>query len=74
MKVFITWSGERSRAVAELIRKWLPGVLQTVKPYFSPDDVAKGSRWSTEIAKELEQSSVGENVVLRRIMEPSDRT
>jgi hypothetical protein len=26
-----------------------------VRPYFSPDDVAKGSRWSSEIAKELEE-------------------
>ena len=34
-------------------------MLQAVRPYFSPDDVAKGSRWSSEIAKELEASRVG---------------
>jgi hypothetical protein len=39
--------------------KWLPSVLQAVRPYFSPDDVAKGSRWSSEIAKELDASRVG---------------
>lgn len=59
MKVFISWSGDRSRAIADVLRRWLPSVLQAVRPYFSPDDVAKGSRWSAEIAKELEASRVG---------------
>ena len=59
MKVFISWSGERSRALAEVLRRWLPAVIQVVKPYYSPDDTVKGARWSTEIAKELENSRVG---------------
>jgi TIR domain len=59
MKVFISWSGPLSRAIADVLRRWLPSVLQAVRPYFSPDDVAKGSRWSSEIAKELEASRIG---------------
>ena len=59
MKVFISWSGERSKHIAEILRDWIPSVLQAVKPYFSPDDVGKGSRWSTEIAKELDASRIG---------------
>lgn len=59
MKVFISWSGKRSRSVGEAVREWLPAVLQAVKPYFSPDDVAKGSVWDTEIASELKQSKFG---------------
>jgi len=59
MKVFISWSGDLSKSLAEAVREWLPGVLQAVKPYFSPDDVAKGSRWSNEVAKELSECSVG---------------
>ena len=59
MKVFVSWSGEKSRAVAEVVRRWLPSVLQAVRPYFSPDDVTKGARWSAEIAKELEVSRIG---------------
>lgn len=59
MKVFLSWSGERSRAIADAMRRWFPSVLQAVRPYFSPDDVAKGARWSTEIAKELEASRIG---------------
>ncbi len=59
MKVFISWSGEQSRRYAEAIRDWLPAVLQMVTPYFTPTDVEKGARWSTDIAKELDSSQVG---------------
>lgn len=59
MKVFVSWSGNRSKALADILRRWLPSVLQAVRPYYSPDDVAKGARWSSEIAKELEASRVG---------------
>jgi hypothetical protein len=58
VKVFLSWSGNRSKAIAEVMRNWLPSVLQAVRPYFSPDDVSKGSRWSSEIAKELEASRI----------------
>ncbi|MGA8494313.1 MAG: TIR domain-containing protein [Xanthobacteraceae bacterium] len=59
MKVFISWSGELSKQLAHAFRTWLPRMLQSVKPYFSPSDVEKGSKWDNEISKELEQSSFG---------------
>ena len=59
MKVFISWSGDQSRKYAEAIRDWLPVVLQLVTPYFTPTDVEKGARWSTDIAKELDSSQIG---------------
>ena len=59
MKVFISWSGDTSKAIAETLREWFPSVLQAVKPYFSPDDITKGSRWGSEIAKELEECKIG---------------
>jgi len=59
MKVFISWSGKDSRKFGEALRDWLPAVLQFVKPYFTPSDVEKGSRWNSEIAKELESSKMG---------------
>lgn len=59
MKVFISWSGPKSKALAKVLSQWLPSVLQAVQPYYSPEDIGKGSRWSTEIAHELEQSRVG---------------
>jgi len=58
-KVFISWSGELSKKLAEEVRLWLPGVLQFVKPYFTPNDIEKGTRWSSEIANELESSNAG---------------
>lgn len=59
MRVFISWSGDSSKALAESLRNWLPSVIQAIKPYFSPDDISKGSRWSTDIAKELEECKMG---------------
>jgi hypothetical protein len=59
MKVFISWSGSLSKDLAEILRLWLPAVIQAVKPYYSPDDITKGARWSNEIGKELEECRVG---------------
>jgi TIR domain len=59
MKVFISWSGDTSKNIAEIFRQWLPSVIQVVKPYYSPDDITKGTRWSSEIAKELDESKLG---------------
>lgn len=59
MKVFISWSGPLSRRLGEALRDWLPGVLQLVTPYFTPSDIEKGTRWSSDIAKELSVSQVG---------------
>lgn len=59
MKVFISWSGERSKAVAEALHDWLPNVIQTVRPWVSLADIEKGTRWSTDIAAQLEECRIG---------------
>lgn len=59
MKVFISWSGKTSNAVAVLLKEWLPLVIQSVDPYVSSEDIQKGSRWATEIAGELDRSGFG---------------
>lgn len=59
MRVFISWSGAQSKALAEILHQWLPAVIQALRPYFTPDDIAKGTRWATEISKVLEDSRVG---------------
>src|SRR5262245_39475153 len=58
MKVFISWSGERSKLLGEAIRDWLPNVLQFTRPYFTPSDLEKGAKWNSEITRELEASGV----------------
>jgi hypothetical protein len=59
MKIFISWSGNTSRAVAVALRQWLPSVLQIVQPYVSSEDIEKGARWSAEIARELNDTAFG---------------
>jgi hypothetical protein len=59
MKVFISWSGNRSKYVADSLRNWLPKVIQAVRPWMSDEDMSIGTRWAAEIAGELEQTKVG---------------
>ncbi len=59
MKVFISWSGTTSRAVAEALHWWLPKVLQGIKPFVSAKDIDKGSNWTVELARELEETQFG---------------
>ena len=59
MKVFISWSGEKSHRVAVCLRDWLPNVIQSVVPYVSSEDIDKGARWSIDISSELDQSFFG---------------
>lgn len=59
MQIFISWSGEKSKQIGEAFRHWLPEVIQSVRPYFTPDDVAKGQRWAADIAESLHSSQFG---------------
>lgn len=63
MKIFFSWSGNQAQQIAAVLREWLPGVLQAVRPYFSPDDLKAGSRWSPEIASQLEACAMGVIIV-----------
>ncbi|MBU7018740.1 MAG: toll/interleukin-1 receptor domain-containing protein [Theionarchaea archaeon] len=58
MKIFLSWSGSRSKKIAEVLNEWLPKLILTADPWMSPD-IEKGNRWSPEIARELEDSRVG---------------
>lgn len=59
MKVFISWSGERSQALAVALRDWLPLVLHYAEPWLSTSDIKSGDRWGNEIAKGLQESNFG---------------
>jgi hypothetical protein len=59
MRIFLSWSGQRSKAVAEILHEWLPFVLQSVKPWLSASDIDKGTRWSADIASQLQDTLFG---------------
>jgi hypothetical protein len=59
MKVFLTWSGDRSHAVAKILGRYLPALINSVKPFLSSNGIATGARWTTEIATNLETANIG---------------
>ncbi len=60
MKVFISWSGQQSKAVAEVLRVWLGYVFQgNPELWMSGHDISAGDRWANQLGLVLEQSSLG---------------
>lgn len=59
MEIFLSWSGERSGACARSLKEWLPCVLQSLDPWVSSHDIAKGERGAAEIAKKLDEVHFG---------------
>lgn len=58
-RVFISWSGEPSKAVAIALNEWLPNVIQAVQPWMSQESIQAGSRWANEVARELDSCQTG---------------
>ncbi|GGA16447.1 toll/interleukin-1 receptor domain-containing protein [Dyella nitratireducens] len=59
MKLFISWSGERSKALALALKEWFPLVLHYADPWLSEADIEAGQRWADAVAKELEACNFG---------------
>ena len=59
MKIFISWSGDLSKKIADTMNKWLPCLLQTIKIFYSPEDIEKGENWDQRIASELSDCNYG---------------
>lgn len=59
MRVFISWSGDRSKGLAQALKDWLPLVLHYVEPWMSEASIDAGQRWGIAVAKELEASNYG---------------
>jgi len=58
-EIFISWSGPRSKFVAEALYDWIPRVIQSVNPWMSSENIRAGDRWFIEISKKLENSDFG---------------
>ena len=59
MKIFISWSGEQSKAVAEILRDWIKIVVQATEPFISTRDIDRGAIWFASISGELKETSIG---------------
>jgi hypothetical protein len=59
MKVFMSWSGTRSKAAAELLHDWVKCVVQASRPWISTRGIGRGAVWFSEINNELKDTTVG---------------
>tara|TARA_B100002003_G_scaffold231095_1_gene241805 strand:+ start:3819 stop:4613 length:795 start_codon:yes stop_codon:yes gene_type:complete len=59
LRVFVSWSGKKSRACAEVVRDWLPNVIQAVDPFISSEDIDSGVSWFNKIKSVLDECSFG---------------
>lgn len=59
MKVFLSWSGTRSEKVADLLKEWLPCVLQASEPWVSTSDIDRGAQWFNTIQGQLQDTTTG---------------
>jgi hypothetical protein len=58
-KVLISWSGDPSHRVALALHTWLPTVIDGIVPYVSSVNIPKGTRWFSELSRQLEVTSFG---------------
>lgn len=59
MKLFLSWSGDRSHAMALFFQEWLQCVIQACDPWVSSKDLEQGSVWHTEINSALQGTNIG---------------
>lgn len=59
MKIFVSWSGEKSRLYAEALKDWLEQCIQSVEVFFSSEDIEKGINWNTKLSTELSDTNFG---------------
>lgn len=59
MRIFLSWSGELSKAVAKEFAKWLPKILSPVKPWMSQHEIKAGTVWEEELFHNLNNTDSG---------------
>lgn len=59
MQLFLSWSGERSKAVATALTRWLPDVFQDLSVWMSAHHIDAGQRWGHELGNQLASTSFG---------------
>jgi hypothetical protein len=59
IRVFVSWSGERSARMATAFSNWLPKVIQMIEPWMSDENIPKGELWSNFIRDNLRENHLG---------------
>lgn len=59
MNVFISWSGDVSKSVGEILHKYLPTILQGVNVFLSSHDIDAGAKWAKVLSEQLECTNFG---------------
>lgn len=54
MNLFISWSGEKSRKIADIFCDLLPQIINYITPWYSPQSIEAGSIWDSAINKALQ--------------------
>jgi hypothetical protein len=59
MRIFLGWSGDLSRQLADAFHDWLKCVIQDVDPFLSTRDLDKGAAWQSLLTDTLKDCSFG---------------
>lgn len=59
MKVFVSWSGDPSKAVASALKNWLRYVFPRLEVWMSEQDIQAGTKWGIELGKALGECKLG---------------
>ena len=59
MKIFLSWSGQDSHAIAKIVSPWLSKVLQLVTTFLSSQDIAAGEDWQQKLGDALDHYDFG---------------
>lgn len=59
MRIFLSWSGERSKAAAFGLRTLLESTFPQAVEVFVSDSIYAGEMWAQRLERELEKSQFG---------------
>lgn len=59
MKVFIAWSKDQSRRLAQVLNTSLKVIIQNLETFFSEEDIEVGTRWFEIIENQLNECNTG---------------
>lgn len=65
MKIFISWSGEDSKQIAEILKNFIQNVIQESEIWISSQDIAKGEKWLSSLSERLSEFDFGISVVTK---------